>query len=63
VKVWLQNVSFKEFVELKIYKDTRVDEVMALIGRDCGLQCMGDFGLFINYSDRPRLLDGDEILH
>lgn len=57
--MWLQNVSFKEFVEVKIHKDTRVEEVMALIGRDCGLTYMRDFGLFINYSDRPRLLDGD----
>lgn len=62
VKIWLQNVSFREFVELKIHKDTRVDEVMAQVGRECGLQCMSDFGLFINYSDRPRLLDSDEVL-
>jgi hypothetical protein len=37
--------------------------VMTLVGRDFGMQFMNDFGLFVSYSDRPRLLDSDEILY
>lgn len=63
VKIWFQNVSFKEYVETKITKSTRVEEVMAIIGTDFGIQFMQDFGLFVYYSDTPRLLDGDEVLY
>jgi hypothetical protein len=59
VKIMFQNISFKEYLEIKINKDTKVEEVAALVGRDFSIQFMQDFGLFVSCSGFNRLLDGD----
>lgn len=59
VKIMFQNISFKEYLEVKITKDTKVEEVITIIGKDFNMQFMQDFGLFVSSSGFSRLLDGD----
>lgn len=60
MKVWFQNVSFKEHIEVKFNKETKVAEALTEIGKEMGIRYMSDYGLFVYYSDKPRLLDNDE---
>lgn len=59
IKIWFPNVT-EYFHEITIDSEATVGDVIILITKHFGINCMDDFGLFLEYHGTPRLLDPDE---